>query len=47
MEKVPLQAKGQRHGGAQGILPGHKNVDYKRCIKESCSRIKKRKSGIT
>jgi hypothetical protein len=25
-EKVPLQEKGQLHGGAQGVLPGHKNI---------------------
>jgi hypothetical protein len=34
-ENVLLQAKGQLHGGAQGVLPRHKNVDCKRCIKES------------
>jgi hypothetical protein len=44
-EKVLLEAKGQVHGGAQGVLPRHKNVDCKRCIKESWSRKKKRKSG--
>jgi hypothetical protein len=44
-EKVLLEAKGQVHGGAQGELPRHKNVDCKRCIKESWSRKKKRKSG--
>jgi hypothetical protein len=41
-EKVPLQAKGQLHGGAQGVLPRHKNADCKRCVKESWSRKKKR-----
>jgi hypothetical protein len=44
-EKVLLQAKGQCHGGAQGVLPRHKNADCKRCIKESWPRKKKRKSG--
>jgi hypothetical protein len=44
-EKVLLQAKGQLHGGAQGVLPRHRNVDYKRCVKESWSRKNKRKSG--
>jgi hypothetical protein len=34
-EKVLLQAKGQLHGGAQGVLPRHKNADCERCIKES------------
>jgi hypothetical protein len=34
-EKVLLQAKGQLHGGAQGVLPKHKNADCKRCSKES------------
>jgi hypothetical protein len=43
-EKVLLQAKGQLHGGAQGVLP-HKNADCKRCVKESWPRKKKRKSG--
>jgi hypothetical protein len=45
-EKVLLQAKCQQHGGVQGVLPRQKNVDCKRCIKESWSRKKKRKSGI-
>jgi hypothetical protein len=44
-ENVLLQAKGQLHGGAQGVLPIHKNADYKRCAKESWPRKKKRKSG--
>jgi hypothetical protein len=34
-KKVLLQAKGQLHGGAQGVLPRHKNIDCKRCVKES------------
>jgi hypothetical protein len=42
-----LQAKGQLHGGAQRVLPRHKNADCKRCVKESGSRKKKKKSGIT
>jgi hypothetical protein len=49
-ENVLLQAKGQLHDGAQGVLPRHKNIDCKRCIKESWSRKKKRKSetiGLT
>jgi hypothetical protein len=37
---VLLQAKGQLHNGAQGVLPRHKNVDCKRCIKESWPRKK-------
>jgi hypothetical protein len=45
-EKVLLQGKGQLHGGAQGVLPRHKNADCKRCIKESWLRKKKRKSRI-
>jgi hypothetical protein len=45
-EKVLIQAKGHLHGGAQGILPRHKNAYCKRCIKESWPREKKRKSGI-
>jgi hypothetical protein len=45
-KKVLLQAKGQLHGGAQGVLPRHKNADCKRCVKESWPRKKKRKSGI-
>jgi hypothetical protein len=44
-EKVLLQAKGQLHSDAQGVLPRHKNTDCKRCIKESWLRKKKRKSG--
>jgi hypothetical protein len=43
-ENVMLQAKGQLHGGAQGVLPRHKNAYCKRCVKESWSRKKKRKS---
>jgi hypothetical protein len=37
-KNVLLQAKGQLHSGAQGVLPRHKNADYKRCIKESWPR---------
>jgi hypothetical protein len=44
-EKVLLQAKGQLHGGAEGVLRRHKNADCKRCVKESWSRKKKRKIG--
>jgi hypothetical protein len=44
-EKMLLQTKGQLHGGSQGVLPRHKNTVYKRCIKESWPRKKKRKSG--
>jgi hypothetical protein len=44
-ENVMLHAKGQLHGGAQGVLPRHKNTDCKRCVKESWPRKKKRKSG--
>jgi hypothetical protein len=44
-EKVLLQAKGQLYSGSQGVLPRHKNIDYKRCIKESWPRKKKRKGG--
>jgi hypothetical protein len=40
-----LQAKGQLYGGAQGVLPRHKNVDCKRSVKEIWARKKKRKSG--
>jgi hypothetical protein len=40
-EKVLLRAKGQLHGGAQGVLPRHKNADCKRFIKESWPRKKK------
>jgi hypothetical protein len=29
-----LQAKGQLHGGAQGVLPRHKNADCKRELAE-------------
>jgi hypothetical protein len=43
-EKVLPQAKGWLHGGAQGVLPRHKNADCKRCVKESWLRKKKRKS---
>jgi hypothetical protein len=43
--KVLLQAKGQLHGGAQRVLPRHKNAICKRCAKESWPRKKKRKSG--
>jgi hypothetical protein len=49
-EEVLLQVKGQLHGGAQGVLPIHKNADCKRCVKESWPRKKKRKSmtiGLT
>jgi hypothetical protein len=35
---VLLQAKGQLHGGAQGVLPRHKNTDCKRCVKDSWPR---------
>jgi hypothetical protein len=44
-EKVLLQAKGQLHCGAQGVLPRYKNADCKKCVKESCLRKKKRKNG--
>jgi hypothetical protein len=44
-KRVFLQAKGQLHGGAQGVFPGHKNADCKRCVKESWPRKKKKKSG--
>jgi hypothetical protein len=37
-EKVLLQAKGQLHGGAQGVLQRHNNADCKRCVKESWPR---------
>jgi hypothetical protein len=43
-EKVLLRAKGQLYGGAQGVLPRHKNADCKRCVKESGPRKKKKKS---
>jgi hypothetical protein len=49
-ERVLLQAKGQLHSGAQGVLPRHKNADCKRCVKESWLRKKKKKSrtiGLT
>jgi hypothetical protein len=49
-EKVLLQAKGWLHGGAQEVLPRHKNAECKRCAKESWPRKKKRKSrtiGLT
>jgi hypothetical protein len=49
-EKVMLQAKGQLHSGAQVVLPRHKNADCRRCVKESWTRKKKRKSrtiGLT
>jgi hypothetical protein len=49
-EKVLLQPNGQLHGCAQGVLPRHKNAGYKRCVKESWLRKKKRKSwtvGLT
>jgi hypothetical protein len=32
-ENVMFQAKCQLHGGAQGVLARHKNVDCKRCVK--------------
>jgi hypothetical protein len=41
---VLLQEKGQLHDGAQEVLPRHKDVDYKRCIREGWLRKKKRKS---
>jgi hypothetical protein len=44
-KRVLLQAKGQLHGGAQGVLPRHKNTNCKRCIKERWLRKKKKKSG--
>jgi hypothetical protein len=44
-EKVLLQAKGQLRGGAQEVLPKHKNADCERCINESFPRKMKRKSG--
>jgi hypothetical protein len=40
-----LQAKGQLHGGAQGVLPRYKNANWKRYVKESWLRKKKRKRG--
>jgi hypothetical protein len=39
-----LQAKGQLHGGAQGVLLRHKNADCKRCVKESWLRKEKRET---
>jgi hypothetical protein len=42
---VLLQAKGQLHGGAQGVLERHKNADCKRCDKESWPGKNKSKSG--
>jgi hypothetical protein len=47
---VLLQAKGQLHGGAQGVLPRHKNTDCKRYVKECWPIKNKRKSrtiGLT
>jgi hypothetical protein len=32
-ENVLLQAKGQLHDDAQGVLRRHRNIDYKRCVK--------------
>jgi hypothetical protein len=46
-KKVPLEAKVKLHGGAQGLLPRHKNADCKRCDKESWPRKKKWKNRIT
>jgi hypothetical protein len=46
MEKVLLQAKVQLRGGAKEVLPRHKNVDCKKCVKESWPR-KKEKSETT
>jgi hypothetical protein len=43
---VLVQAKGQLQGGAQGVIPKHKNIDSKRCVKDSWPRKKKSKSGI-
>jgi hypothetical protein len=45
-EKVLLQGKGQLHGGAQGVLPRHKNADCKRCIKESWLRKRRGRAGL-
>jgi hypothetical protein len=45
-ENVLLQAKGQLHDGAQGVLPRHKNADCERSIKESWLR-KSRTIGLT
>jgi hypothetical protein len=42
---VVLQTKGQLHGGAQGVLPRHKNIDCKSCVKESWERKRKRETG--
>jgi hypothetical protein len=44
-EKVLLQAEGQLHSGAQGVLSRHKNVDCKRCVKESWPRKKEEEEG--
>jgi hypothetical protein len=37
-EKVLLQARNQLHGGAQGVLPRHKGIEYRRCVKRSWRR---------
>jgi hypothetical protein len=43
-EKVLLQARNQMHGGAQGVLPRHKGIDYRRCFKRNWQR-RRRNNG--
>jgi hypothetical protein len=45
-EEVLLQARGQLHGGAQGVLLRHKNTDCKRCVKESWSTKGRGRAGL-
>jgi hypothetical protein len=42
---VLLQARNQLHGGAQGVLPGHRGANYRRCIKRSWRRRRRRNNG--
>jgi hypothetical protein len=44
-ENVVLQARNQLHGGAQGVLPRHKGADYRRCVKRSWQRRRRRNNG--
>jgi hypothetical protein len=41
---VLLQARNQMHGGAQGVLPRHKGIDYRRCFKRNWQR-RRRNNG--
>jgi hypothetical protein len=45
--RVLLPAKGQLHSGARGVLPRHKGVGCRRCVKVSWRRRGKKSNMIS